>query len=451
MLNRNNRENNMELADGIVVSGDSESLTNIVNNFDSINFGKLRVRASLANEKLREEIEKNKHIDMRAMTELLSSSDGNGFSKVSFLPKERLLSSEEKDALKSALVKSVDSSEFTSGGDVAVFESAISSFLAIRDTVAISSGTDAMVIALSALGVSHGDEVILPANSFSATENAVLAVGATPVFCDIAVGSYNIDADKIADLVTPATKAIIPVHLYGKAACMPKIKDVANEHGLKVIEDACQSIGMTGLGVYSDCAILSFNPVKNFGICGKGGAIVTNDDALSYRCQSLSYHGFIPGEKNVKLESYGFNSKLDNILACGALSILPYLSLNNLKRTILAKRYIEKLQPLEALGKVLLPRYEIDNVWHLFPVQVLGDTSIKSLTDFFKKKNIDSEVYYPVLSHMQETSFAKNVKKTTQLATTELYHSRLIHLPLYQNFTQDEQDLVIEAMYYFFD
>lgn len=430
-----------------LMRGDSESLANIVTNFRADYINNLEVRPVLANNKLNETIGGWKSgVNVSSFEDILSEWREEGLDRVGFLPKERILSDQEKIYLKSALISAVDTSEFTTGDSVSDFESAISSYLDMSDTIATTSGTDAMKIALLALGVTHGDEVILPANSFSATENAVLATGARPIFCDIRKDGYNMDPDKIERLTTSKTRAIIPVHLYGKAANTSAIKEIADRRGLKVIEDACQAIGMTGLGRHSHCAILSFNPVKNFGICGKGGAVVTNDPDLVYRCRSLSYHGFIPGKKNVKVESFGFNSRLDNILACGALAILPYLSLNNLKRSILAKRYIDKLKPLERCGKIILPSFEPDNVWHLFPVQII-EGSTQSFRASLNEHHIDTDVYYPVLSHMQQTPFARQIKNSSQLEITELYHSRLVNLPLYQNFTIQEQDLVVDAIY----
>lgn len=429
------------------MQGDSESLANIINNFGADYINSLVIRPVLANTELNETIDSWKTgTNVSSVEEVLSEWREEGPNRVDFLPKERILSDQEKKYLKLALVSAVDTSEFTTGDSVGGLESAISSYLDMSDTIATTSGTDAMKIALLALGVTHGDEVILPANSFSATENAVLAIGARPVFCDIRKDSYNMDPDKVESLITSKTRAVLPVHLYGKTASTSAIKEIADRHGLKVVEDACQAIGMTGLGRHSHCAILSFNPVKNFGICGKGGAVVTNDSDLAYRCRSLSYHGFIPGKKNVKVESFGFNSRLDNILACGALAILPFLSLNNLKRSILAKRYIDKLKPLEKCGKVILPSFGSDNVWHLFPIQIT-EGSTQEFRASLKEHHIDTDVYYPVLSHMQQTTFAKQIKSSARLEVTELYHSRLVNLPLYQNFTIQEQDLAVDAIY----
>ncbi len=369
-------------------------------------------------------------------------------SIVPFLPLHRLSNEEEKKACMTAFAQVLESGLYTSGPFTEKLEREFSSFLQQKHVLLCSSGTDAMIVALLALGIGPGDEVIMPANSFAATENAVLACGAIPVFCDSTAHDYLIDAAKIEPLVTARTKAILPVHLYGRMSDMKQLRAVADTFGLFLIEDGCQAIGATDLGKYGDIAVISLNPFKNMGVCGKAGGLMTNKDELAERCSRFSYHGFVKGQKNVKQESFGYNSRIDNTQSAIGLAKLPFLSLNNFKRMVLASRYISLLRPLQESGRISLPDLTGDHVWHLFSIQIHSmfdrDEVRRRLHSEFQ---VETDVYYTVLSHLQQTPLRDTHFKHCSLPNTETLHKRLLNLPLHPNMTLDEQDRVVEGLH----
>jgi 3-dehydro-glucose-6-phosphate--glutamate transaminase len=370
--------------------------------------------------------------------------DRNG---VSFLPRDRLMTEVEQQTALDCFAQVVRTGEFTSGPAVPMFEAELALFTGLSNVVATSSGTDALIIALRALDIGSGDEVIIPANSFAATENAVLAVGAVPVLADVEEAGYNVDPADVAKKVTQRTRALLPVHLYGKLADMVGLQEIARTHGLALIEDACQAIGATGVGEFSDAAVLSFNPFKNFGVCGKAGAVLTNNPAVAARCRSIAYHGFAPDQKNVKVEPCGYNSRIDNTFAAIALGLLPHLALNNLRRAYLAHRYIEQLGDLVARERLSVPEPSEDNVWHLFPVQALGRDARNTLRRRLADCGVETDLYYPVLTHQQQIGAHSWVSPEIELPVTERLHSRLLHIPLHNTLSMAEQDRVIGALH----
>lgn len=433
--------------DGRIIDGKSNSLFKLLKSIYKKERGKLEILNNMNNLKLKEKILEGGHL--KPIIDIEKDIFINIFNggKVSFLPMDRLLSQEEKINIIKELSNVIESGQFTSGPYTEKFEREMTNFLDAKFTILCSSGTDAMKIALTSLGIGFGDEVIMPANSFAATENAVLACGVIPVLADVNLEDYNIDPDKIEEKISSRTKGILPVHLYGKLAKMQKIKEIADRHGLKVIEDACQAIGVSGVGKYSDCAILSFNPFKNFGVCGKAGAIITDSDLLAKKCCSVAYHGFEIGKKNVKSEAYGFNSRIDNFQSAAGLVRLPFLSLNNFKRLYLAKRYIDNLGELMRQGKILLPEFSADNSWHLFPIQIISGACRDEVKRMLSESNIETDIYYPVLTHHQRTPLKEKYFNKVSLENTELTHKRLLNIPLYNNLTLREQDIIIEGLY----
>ncbi|MEU3934780.1 DegT/DnrJ/EryC1/StrS family aminotransferase [Streptomyces sp. NPDC029044] len=368
---------------------------------------------------------------------------------VPFLPKERLLSPEEKSAAADAFARVLETCEFTSGPAVTAFEDAVADYLALSCAVATGSGTDALIIALRAVGVGPGDEVIMPANSFAATENAVFACGAVPVLADVTTPDGNLDPESVAERITPRTVAVLPVHLYGKLADMAGLRAVADRHGLRIVEDACQALGVTGVGQYSDAAALSFNPYKNVGLCGKAGAVVTGSAEIAERCRVIGYHGFEPGRKNVKCEAFGLNARIDNTMAAIGLALLPWTSLRGLRRTCLARRYVDALRPLVEEGVLEAPAFAPDHSWHLFPVLPTGGGAVRDavLEDLARTSRVEADVYYPVLTHEQGTPVRERLFGQAHLPRTEWLHHRVLHLPLHAGLSLGEQDRVVEALY----
>nr|WP_269808289.1 DegT/DnrJ/EryC1/StrS family aminotransferase [Bacillus pretiosus] len=363
------------------------------------------------------------------------------------MPVNRLISQDEVEKIIGVLKDVLPTGQFTSGPFSKKLEEVIGNYLNKKFVIATSSGTDALMVSLLSIGIQPGDEVIMPANSFAATENAVLAVGAKPIFVDIDQQSYCIDPSKIEEAITKKTKCILPVHLYGKQCEMKKIREIADLYQLTVIEDACQAIGSSNLGEYGDIIVLSFNPYKNFGVCGKAGAIVTNNETLAIRCNQYSYHGFEIDKKNKKVLDFGFNSKIDNLQAAIGLERIKYLSYNNLKRAYLAQRYIRDLKELEDRELIKLPMMTEDNVWHLFPIRVENGRRDELKNKLYQMYNIETDIYYPVLSHKQNTKWVKENDLQNNILNTEQVHKEILHLPLYPNMMLEEQNFVLEGLF----
>ncbi|MFD9502287.1 DegT/DnrJ/EryC1/StrS family aminotransferase [Streptomyces sp. NPDC060035] len=367
---------------------------------------------------------------------------------VPFLPRTRLLSPEEQRIAVECFARAVAAGELTSGPAVAQFEQALAEFLGLPHAVATSSGTDALIIALRGVGVGPDDEVIMPANSFAATENAVFACGAVPVLVDVDPERHTLDPTLVEAAITPRTRAVLPVHLYGRLADAAGVHRVAREHGLRVVEDACQAIGVAGVGRYADATVLSFNPYKNFGLTGKAGAVLTGDSELHARMERLAYHGFAPGEKNVKSDVWGFNAKIDNSTATVATGLLPGLTLNNYRRAFLAHRYIDALADLGTAGQLVLPAFTEDHAWHLFPVRAAaGEAARDALRARLQADGVETDIYYPVLTHHQPTPLREKLFAGVSLPRTERLNATVFHLPLHNGLSVTEQDRVIEALH----
>ncbi|MGH0542054.1 DegT/DnrJ/EryC1/StrS family aminotransferase [Bacillus cereus] len=402
----------------------------------------------LPNHKMKEKLfrENKLKIDIDIEKDIFNYSRKN-IQKIEFMPVNRLISQDEVEKIIGVLKDVLPTGQFTSGPFSKKLEEVIGSYLNKKFVIATSSGTDALMVSLLSIDIQPGDEVIMPANSFAATENAVLAVGAKPIFVDIDQKSYCIDPSKIEEAITKKTKCILPVHLYGKQCGMKKIREIADIYQLRVIEDACQAIGSSNLGEYGDIIVLSFNPYKNFGVCGKAGAIVTDNETLAIRCNQYSYHGFEIDKKNKKVLDFGFNSKIDNLQAAIGLERMKYLSYNNLKRAYLAQRYIRDLKELEDRELIKLPKMTEDNVWHLFPIRVENGRRDELKNKLYQLYNIETDIYYPVLSHKQNTKWVKENDLQKNILNTEQVHKEILHLPLHPNMMLEEQNFVLEGLF----
>lgn len=386
--------------------------------------------------KKQNEIHANKYLSSEINSTNQNLSENKHIQKIEFMPVNRLIREDETEKIIKTLKGFLPTGKYTSGKYIDEFEHYLSEYLSINHVIALSSGTAALTIGLLSLGVTAGDEVILPSNSFAATENAVVSIGATPVYADVK-DDFTICPKSIENSITSKTKAILPVHLYGRFCDMLKIQKIASEYDIKVIEDACQGIGLEEVGMYSDLAALSFNPYKNLGVCGKAGAIITNNTELDYKCRLISYHGFDLKEKNKKIIDFGFNSKIDNTQALIGIVRMEYLTFNQYRRLKIAEKYNEKLSDME---NIILPTFDDKSVWHLYPIRIKNNKR-----DFVKseleKVGIQSEIYYPYLSHEQIS-----YKKIISLPNTERIHKELLCLPLYPGLTKEEQEYVISKL-----
>lgn len=382
------------------------------------------------------EIHANKYLSNGINITKQKLLENRDIQKVEFMPVNRLIREDETEKIMEVLKNFLATGQYTSGKYIDEFEKYLSEYMCIEHVIALSSGTSALTIGLISLGVKAGDEVILPSNSFAATENSVLSIGAIPVYADVK-DDFTICPISIENLITSKTKAILPVHLYGRFCDMLKIKEIALKYDIKVIEDACQGIGLEDIGTHSDLAALSFNPYKNLGVCGKAGAIVTNNSELAYKCRLISYHGFDLKVKNKKIIDFGFNSKIDNTQALIGIVRMEYLTFNQYRRLKIAEKYNQKLSAIE---NIILPTLDDKSVCHLYPIRI-KDNKRDLVKIKLEKVGIQSEIYYPHLSH-EQISYKKNIS----LPNTERLHKELLCLPLYPSLTNEEQEYVISNL-----
>ncbi len=302
------------------------------------------------------------------------------------------------DELNAAIQGVLRSGQFIMGPEVAAFEAEAAEYLGVEHAVGVNSGTDALVIALRALGVGPGDEVVTPSFTFFATAEAISHVGAVPVFADIDPETYNIDPALIEEKITPRTRAIVPVHLFGQAAEMDPILALAEEHGLKVLEDVAQAFGGEyrgkKLGTLGHAGAFSFFPSKNLGAYGDGGLITTDDSRFAEVARMLRAHG---GKKKYHNELIGYNSRLDEVQAAILRVKLPYIDEWNEGRREVARRYDALL---EGTPHIVTPRRAADrlHVYNQYTIRVTGgrrDEVRKRLA----KCGVATMVYYPVSVH----------------------------------------------------
>ncbi len=302
------------------------------------------------------------------------------------------------DELHEAIDRVLRSGRFILGPEVEAFEQEVAEYLGARYAVGVNSGTDALVIALRALGIGPGDEVITTPFTFFATAEAISMVGAEPVFVDIDPATYNLDPSLIPQAITPRTKAILPVHLYGHAADMDPILEMAQEHGLKVIEDVAQAFGGEykgrKLGSLGDAGAFSFFPTKNLGGFGDGGLIATNAPQVAEMARMLRAHG---ARKKYHNEMLGYNSRLDALQAAMLRVKLRHIDEWNERRRAVAARYNEALASVEGLA----PPTEADyayHVYHQYTVRVKHGRR-DALRQHLAEAGIGTMVYYPVPVH----------------------------------------------------
>ena len=297
--------------------------------------------------------------------------------------------------LEEAFRRVMRSGRYILGPEVEAFEEEVAQYLGVKHAIGVNSGTDALVIALRALGVGPGDEVITTPFTFFATAEAISLVGATPVFVDIDPRTFNINPDLIPSAITPRTKAILPVHLYGLPAEMDPILEIARSHGLKVLEDCAQAFGATykgkKVGTLGDAGAFSFFPTKNLGGFGDGGLIAMNSDEVAERARMLRAHG---SRRKYYNEAIGYNSRLDALQAAFLRVKLRHVDAWNEARRQVASRYNELLAGLSGL---VLPEVSPGHVFHQYTVRVLGGRN--RVAEALAREGVGTMVYYPVPLH----------------------------------------------------
>jgi dTDP-4-amino-4,6-dideoxygalactose transaminase len=347
------------------------------------------------------------------------------------------LQAEIDTAIRSVL----ESGEYVMGPTLARFEKELAAYAGMKHAIGLNSGTDAIWLPLMALGIGPGDEVITTANTFFATAEAIWIAGARAVFVDIEPDTCLINAGRIEAAVTPRTRAIVPVHLYGQMADMQTIHAIAQKHHLIVIEDNAQAIDARGpnfaLGELSDALATSFIIQKNLGTFGDGGAVITNRDDIVPRIRALRNHGSLKRS----IHSMGYNSRLDDLHA-GILSVkLTKITEWSDRRRDIARMYTEGLKDTGLQLPTEKPGYR--HVYHLYVIEVDNrDAMLKYLND----NGVDAKLHYPIAIHQQEGyPWGKDADPRPSLPLTERHAARVISLPMFPELTQDEIDYTIDV------
>lgn len=338
--------------------------------------------------------------------------------------------------------KVLETTAFINGADVQAFSKELESYLGVRNVIPCANGTDALQIAMMALGLKAGDEVITTNFTFAATVEVIALLQLTPVLVDVEEDTFNIDIEAIKKAITPKTKAIVPVHLYGRPANMEAIMQIANEHNLFVIEDNAQAIGADfqwsdgrkqKVGTIGHIGATSFFPSKNLGCYGDGGAIFTNDDALAHTLRGIVNHGMY---ERYHHDVVGVNSRLDTLQACVLRAKLPHLDTYNQKRRAAAQKYSEALKNNPNIITPEIPQGDTSHVFHQYTLRITNgkrDALAKHLTD----NGIPFGIYYPIALHKQK-AYADSRYNDADFPVTNQLIKEVISLPMHTEL-DDEQ------------
>lgn len=353
-----------------------------------------------------------------------------------------------RDEINAAIAEVCQSGTFVHGAAVARFEAAMADFCGVDHAVGCASGSDALLLALMVLGVGPGDEVILPSFTFFATAGAVWRLGARPVFVDILPETFNLDPAEVLYKLSSATKAIIPVHLFGQCAQMDEVQQIANAaRGVPIIEDAAQAIGAEfhgkRAGAIGALGCFSFYPTKNLGGFGDGGLITTNDAQLADKLRVLRDHGQRPRYYH---HFVGLNSRLDSLQAAVLEVKLPKVDAWAQQRKVHAEKYAEAFKWRGLDGQIIAPSEAADcpSVWNQYTVRVTGGRR-DALQQYLTERKIGSAIYYPVPLHLQKC-FAGLGHTDGSLPVTEQACREVLSLPVYPEMTEAEQEAVIESI-----
>jgi dTDP-4-amino-4,6-dideoxygalactose transaminase len=364
---------------------------------------------------------------------------------------------EIEEAIHAAINRVIDSCAFIMGPDVELFEQEVAQYLGVKYAIGVNSGTDALVIGLRALDIGIGDEVITTPFSFFATAESISNVGATPVFVDIQPDSFNIDPRLIEAKITPRTKAIMPVHLYGQPAAMSQIMDIAKKYNLKVIEDCAQSFGSRyqgdcnaceGLcndetkdqlkgkftGTIGEIGAFSFFPSKNLGAFGDGGLIATDDDQVADLAKALRSHG---ARKKYHNEYLGYNSRLDTIQAAILRIKLPHVDRWNQSRRQAAQQYNNLLS---LMPNVLIPNITSGHVFHQYTVRLPGGHR-DMVQQHLHENGVSSMIYYPI----PQNKLPVYQEQPTICPISEKIGTEVLSLPIWPGINQDILKIVVNT------
>lgn len=346
-----------------------------------------------------------------------------------------------RDEINTSIEEVIRSGQFIMGPAVRDFEADVAAYLGVRHAIGLNSGTDALVIALRALDIQPGDEVITTAFTFFATAEAISVLGAVPVFVDIDPDTFNLDPTQIEAQITPRTRAILPVHLYGQAAAMDSILEIAANHDLHVLEDVAQAFGGgyrgRKLGTLGHVSAFSFFPTKNLGAFGDAGLLATNDDSIAEQARMLRAHG---GKKKYANEILGYNSRLDTVQAAVLRVKLPHIDSWNEARRRVARRYNDLLAQVTGL---ITPQ-EADSahhVYHQYTVRIL-DGRRDDVQQRLKQNGIGTMIYYPTPVH-QLPVYASSY---TRLPVTEQFAGEVLSLPIWPELDDAAQSYIADQL-----
>lgn len=348
-----------------------------------------------------------------------------------------------KDEIDAAIARVIQNTNFIGGKEVSAFEEAFAAFQHTKRCVGVASGTAAIFLALKVLGIGEGDEVITTPHTFIATVEPVEALGAKPVFVDIDPVTFNIDPDKIEAAITPRTRAILPVHLYGQLAPMDRIMEIARRHNLVVVEDAAQAHGAEykgkRAGNWGDIAVFSFYPGKNLGAYGDGGAICTNDDTLADKIAKLRDHG---RTSKYAHDEIGYGERLDSLQAAILGAKLPHLQDWNDARRRVADYYTQTLRGLQGV-RTPSEMPDARHIYHVYCITVNGNRD--AILADLKARGIEAGIHYPIPLHLQ-AALAHHGGREGDFPNTEHAAKSILSLPIYPELTTEQMNRVVEEL-----
>jgi len=350
-----------------------------------------------------------------------------------------------REEVLTAIARTMDSQRFILGPEVEHLESEIAAYVGCRFAIACASGSDALLLALMALGVGYGDEVITTPFTFVATAGSIARLGAKPVFVDIDPATYNLDPEKLEAAITSRTRAILPIHLYGLPADMNSILEIAGRHQLPVIEDAAQALGAgsngTKVGNLGTIGCFSFFPSKNLGCAGDGGMLTTNSADLAERLRSLRVHG---SRRKYHCEILGINSRLDALQAAILRVKLKYFEAWTEARHEHAEQY-RILFGAAGLTKQVLPPVQPSGTRHVYNQFVIRALSRDPLRRHLASVGVPTEIYYPEPLHLQP-AFAYLGYGAGRFPASEEASREVLALPIYPELTEEQQDMVVSSI-----
>lgn len=365
--------------------------------------------------------------------------------KISLLDMQAQLGPIRKE-IDRAIARVIDDGRFILGEEVRLFEEEVARYCGVKYAVGVSNGTDAITLALEAYGIGNGDRVICPSFTYYATAGAIARLGAEPVFVDIDPKTYCLSADSVERYLRRATKAIIPVHLYGQCADMDKVSDIAKEHNLKVIEDTAQAFGASykdkKAGTMADCGTVSFYPGKNLGACGDAGMVLTNDEKTADKVRRLRNQGATPDDKYRHI-CPGHNNRLDTVQAAILRVKLKCLDGWNKKRSEFAAYYNRNLKETG----LITPYVSKDNIhiYHQYVLRAKNRKQKDAIIGHLREKGIDARTYYPIPLHLQPCFSYLGYKKG-DLPESEKACQETFAIPVYPELTKEQLDYIVASM-----